>query len=88
MYTLYMCIIFCSQTVTATVDPPGTCLSVDSNFVLSAGVGTFMGSICEANVNDVKLMFSVTSAISSSVVNSSWSPTFNVTGRETGVYGV
>ena len=69
------------QAVTVTVDPPGTCLSVDSGFNLTAGVGTFPGSICEPNVQDVRLMFTVTSAVSMADVPTSSSPTFNVTGE-------
>lgn len=81
-------ITFYSQTVTVTVEPPGTCLSSDSSFTLSAGVGTFMGSICEPHVNGIRIRFSTNSTISASVFNSSWSPSFNVTGRETGVHRV
>lgn len=62
------------------VDPPDTCLSVDSSFNLTQGVGTFMGSICEPNQLNVKLRFSATSAISATTVQSDWSPEFNVTG--------
>ena len=69
------------QAVNVTVDPPGTCLSSDSTFELVNGVGTFMGSICEPNVNDIRLKFSVTSALSMSTISTSWSPYFNVTGQ-------
>ena len=68
-----------------TVDPPGTCLSVDSEFNLVAGVGTFMGSICEPNVQNVRLIFSVTSAVSMAVESTAWSPTFDVTGENRSV---
>ena len=68
------------QAVAVTVDPPGTCLSTDSGFSLIAGVGTFMGSICEPNVNNIRLMFSVTSEVSMATVSTAYSPTFSVTG--------
>ena len=65
-----------------TVDPAGTCLSVDSGFNLTAGVGTFPGSICEPNVQNVRLMFTVTSAVSMTDISTAYSPTFDVTGEQ------
>ena len=65
-----------------TVEPAGTCISSDSAFNLMSGVASFMGSICEPNVNDVRLKFSVTSAITTSTVSTDWSPYFNVTGED------
>ena len=69
------------QPVTVTVDPGSTCLSMDSGFNLTAGVGVFPGSICEPNVQNIRLTFTVTSAISMADVSTSPSPLFNVTGE-------
>ena len=68
------------QEVTVEVNPPDTCLSADSSFNLTQGMGTFMGSICAPNQLNVELRFTVTSAISATTIQSAWSPAFNVTG--------
>ena len=69
------------QPVTVTVDPGSTCLSMDSGFNLTAGVGIFPGSICEPNVQNIRLTFTVTSTISMADISTSSFPLFNVTGE-------
>ena len=64
------------------MDPADKCLSSDSAFSLTAGVGTFMGSICEPNVMNIRLKFSATSTMTMTTVETQWSPTFNVTGEQ------
>ena len=62
------------------IDPPATCLSSDSAFKLSSGVGIFPGSVCQLGQN-IMIRFSVTTNLTSTTLYTPWTPTFNVTGE-------
>ena len=50
------------------MSPAGTCLSLDANFTMVDGQGTFMGSICE-QISAVTIKFNATSAITGLPLN-------------------
>ena len=67
------------QRVHAEITPSSTCLSVDSSFNLTNGVGDFPGSICEVAAS-VTLRFYVTDSLGNTHYSAS-TPAITVSGK-------
>ena len=73
-----------SLEVTTVIDPPGACISADSDFQLVKGVGVFRGSICAPGEN-IRLRF-ITMTSDNTTLSTPWTPYFDVTGKMDAMY--